>query len=109
MVECSKGRDGRSYLSILSCEETRTGGSIVVHAGNCFGWDYEIATDDGGLILWTGDAPVAHLILLLAAPPLVCITCRTRRRQPTPAGHCKCGYDLRATLHRCPECGTEVR
>jgi hypothetical protein len=52
-------------------------------------------------------------ILVLTAPLLwaiVMLDARVRRRARRDArGECiRCGYDLRATAHRCPECGLSV-
>ena len=47
--------------------------------------------------------PRWSLCLLLAVPAAARFAWRSRRRNP---GHCRqCGYDLRATPDRCPECG----
>jgi hypothetical protein len=49
--------------------------------------------------------PFWELALLAALLPAVWIARRWRQRRPPP-GHCRvCGYDLRATPERCPECG----
>ena len=51
---------------------------------------------------WALTVPHWFIILVAAALPAICLM---RRSQPAP-GACKtCGYDLRATPERCPECG----
>jgi hypothetical protein len=47
--------------------------------------------------------------LLFAAPPALWLIVARRRRARVRQGRCPtCGYDLRATPDRCPECGTVV-
>jgi hypothetical protein len=51
-------------------------------------------------------APAWVVALLLATPPVASIALRVRRRRRMRPGCCPhCGYDLRATPDRCPECG----
>ena len=52
-------------------------------------------------------APDWLLIPLVAALPLLLSRLRARATSDASLGVClACGYDLRATPHRCPECGT---
>jgi hypothetical protein len=51
-------------------------------------------------------APSWSVALITAALPAVCIFRRTRKRRLAPGLCPTCGYDLRATPERCPECGT---
>lgn len=56
---------------------------------------------------WVGlGMPDWLVAIVLVLPSLPWLLSR-RRKRSTTAGLCPaCGYDLRATPHRCPECGT---
>ena len=67
-------------------------------AARCDFVDYSICT-----------APYWLLFVLGLVPALVSRTVRRMRARRRSAGLCPaCGYDLRATPDRCPECGTAV-
>jgi hypothetical protein len=54
---------------------------------------------------WEISVPDWALVLLTAILPAIAV--RRMRRDRHITGHChRCGYDLRATPERCPECGT---
>jgi 4-amino-4-deoxy-L-arabinose transferase-like glycosyltransferase len=57
-------------------------------------------------MLWLPD----WLLILLSAPlPLAFVRRTIRRRRRAASGSClRCGYDLRATPGRCPECGASA-
>ena len=61
-------------------------------------------------VLWCLAVPLWHLFLLFAAyPTLAFIRGPLRRYRRRKRGLCVgCGYDLRGSPGRCPECGTEI-
>jgi hypothetical protein len=70
------------------------------------GFRYLRVTSDG-MRRWNLVVPLWAPALVAAAPPLARVALRWRRARRRRPGHCGlCGYDLRATPDRCPECGT---
>jgi hypothetical protein len=66
------------------------------------------ATPAGTIRRWAAVvAPHSHLLLVTGAYPAWWAAKTWRRRRRDRVGLCRaCGYDLRATPGRCPECGT---
>jgi hypothetical protein len=70
------------------------------------GFGYQPDHELGYRRSWIARAPYAAIIALLALPP---IGWALRRKKRKIGNNCpKCGYDLRATPDRCPECGLAV-
>ena len=62
-------------------------------------------TDD-----WDLRLPIWFLFFLTAPLPAVWTLIRARRQRRLKQDTCPiCGYDLRATPNRCPECGTAIK
>jgi len=78
------------------------------HVSNRFGIGIQSVNDLDHGVFYSGlDVPVwAFLISFCALPVIRLIRSFAKRRIPLPGGICAaCGYDLRATPDRCPECG----
>ena len=61
-----------------------------------------------GMRRWNLMLPFWLIGLAAAVPPIGWLGRRLRTRRRRSAGRCAaCGYDLRATPGRCPECGAE--
>jgi hypothetical protein len=78
------------------------------------GWDfggvrYEELSDPAFTdeVAWAYAIPYWPLIILTAVLPAIRLCARSRESKMRASGLCSsCGYDLRATPERCPECGT---
>lgn len=67
----------------------------------CFRWQ-------SGRTYWTLTLPTLYLVATTLILPMLWLRTHTRTACRT-CGHCPaCGYDLRASKERCPECGTAI-
>lgn len=121
--EWDDATDRASFFHLLEASDDRPLSYILTNygwyvdpkTGSVSGADYA-STMESRLLrvscvdLWQGRAwhlvvPSWLLLGVLLGTGGLCI----RRLRKNKYGHCKvCGYDLRATPDRCPECGTET-
>lgn len=101
-VAASRSHLVSSYISMPSRPSWRNGGG--------FSFERRLFVNGGPV---GGMVMSEHLAIPLYPLPLLSGLllgwCIVRGRRMPPPGHCViCGYDLRATPDRCPECGTAV-
>jgi hypothetical protein len=106
---------GYSYVSSTSQDRAFVFGGFAggdSKSGSFLGFGYA-SIDLGPRTLRAIAVPHWFLALLFAILPALHLRSTIRSRRLRRVGHCpRCGYDLRATPARCPECGlagTEAR
>jgi hypothetical protein len=65
------------------------------------GFWYLRDSDHSNARVWNASVPLWFLFCISSVLPVIWVW----RRKQQPPGLCPCGYDLRATPERCPECG----
>ena len=85
----------------------RAAQQVLLHRGG-----FQIVTEQAGNLISFRrttyvTVPLWFVTLLFAAPATAIVQREWRHRTLPGPGHCvRCGYDLRASVGRCPECGT---
>ena len=78
------------------------------HSVLAFGWESRPSPSTRTIWFRRVTLPYAFVILVFALPATIALSRSLRRRRRIRAGCCvACGYDLRASSARCPECGLE--
>jgi len=114
--------DWRSFHSTDEPSEFLVPSGLTNPAGVLFDQSekqiFKVYFDHGGLAAYRDDvnsmypgyylmAPFWFLAALTVLLPAIWVTKAARRSRHRASGRCVvCGYDLRATPERCPECGT---
>ena len=84
--------------------EHRSAEFVLIRGTNGYEWRFRYVSTSSFLY---AAAPHWFPALLFLVLPGIWAVKRCRRR--IPPGHCKkCGYDLRGSTERCPECGTPI-